>query len=66
MLPYLTILTLIPLVGGVVLVGLDAKPSTLPRWLALLFHALSLVVALVILGLFDTHVGGMQLVEQGS
>ena len=66
MLPYLTILTLIPLVGGVVLMGLDAKPSTLPRWLALLFHALSLMVALVILGLFDTHVGGMQLVEQGS
>lgn len=66
MLPYLTILTLIPLVGGVVLVGLDGRKSLLPRRLALFFHALALVVTLVILGVFDPHAGGMQLVEQGS
>ncbi|HKS37877.1 MAG TPA: hypothetical protein VJW76_11845 [Verrucomicrobiae bacterium] len=51
--PWLTALTFTPLVGGLLLLGLDQK--SLARWLALGFNLLTLAMAVVIWLNFDTR-----------
>jgi len=46
--PIITILTLLPLVGGILIIGLGSEKKQLARWLGLIFSfaALGLVVLL--------------------
>ena len=61
-LPTLTILTLLPIVGGIVVGGLPDK--RLPRRFALGFSFLSLALALVLWKSFDATKGELQFVEK--
>lgn len=61
-LPMLTIITLLPLIGGIIVVGLQDKQ--LARRLALGFSFLSLLLALVLWKSFDTTSGGLQFVQK--
>ena len=47
-LPLLTLLTLLPLIGGLVVVGLGAEQKRLARWLSLGFSLGALALALVL------------------
>ena len=62
--PYLTALCLIPLVGGLLLLG--AERGGVARSWALLFHALTLACTLTIFARFDVSSGVMQFVERGA
>ncbi|HAM70141.1 MAG TPA: NADH-quinone oxidoreductase subunit M [Verrucomicrobiales bacterium] len=66
MFPYLTFLTLVPLVGGIVLLGLESSRPGLHRRLALGFQALAFLLAAGVVKRFDTHTPEMQFVELGS
>jgi NADH-quinone oxidoreductase subunit M len=46
MIPYLTILTLVPLAGGIIVAGLGAGQKNLVRWMSLCFSLVSLAGAL--------------------
>jgi NADH-quinone oxidoreductase subunit M len=59
-LPLITILTLIPLIGGVVVVGLERESNRLARWLALAFSFLGLALALTLWCQFDSSSGSLQ------
>jgi len=60
--PILSILTFVPLIGGIVVVGLkDAKTA---RRLALMFSFGTLALALVLWKTFDPNAGGIQLTEK--
>ena len=61
--PYITILTLIPLVGGIIVIGLGKTQERLARGLALSFSLLALAGALVLWRLFDTGSGALQFEE---
>lgn len=61
-LPMLTIITLLPLIGGIIVVGLQDKH--LARRLALGFSCLSLLLALVLWKSFDATNGGLQFVQK--
>jgi len=43
--PWITVLTLTPLAGGFVLLGIERDQKTSARWLALLFSGLALAQA---------------------
>ena len=60
----LTSLTLTPLIGGVILTGLEASQARLVRRLALFFHALVLVQVILIASGFDVRSGEIQWVER--
>ncbi|MBI3879197.1 MAG: NADH-quinone oxidoreductase subunit M, partial [Verrucomicrobia bacterium] len=61
-LPLITILTLLPLVGAALLLGMEHK--TLPGRLALAFSFVALALTLVIVGKFDPANPGIQLDER--
>jgi NADH-quinone oxidoreductase subunit M len=66
MFPYLTFLTLVPLVGGVILIGLEPSRPAISRRLALFFQAVALLLTAGVLARFDGKSGGMQFVETAS
>jgi len=62
-LPWLTILTLVPLFGGIVVAGLGAEQRRLVRGLALAFSLVALTGALCLWKHFDAASGGIQFGE---
>lgn len=64
--PWLTCLTLLPLVGGAIVIGLDERFAHHARRLALFVQALALLTMLGIGWRFDTASTAMQFVEQAS
>jgi len=62
--PLLTILTLTPLLGAALVVGLDAAQARLARKLALGFSLLSLVQAALLWTSFDSATAQLQFVER--
>jgi NADH-quinone oxidoreductase subunit M len=62
--PYLTILTLVPFFGGIVVAGVGAERKSLARGLALFFSLVALAGALCLWVHFDRSSGGLQFVEQ--
>ncbi|MSU57332.1 MAG: NADH-quinone oxidoreductase subunit M [Pedosphaera sp.] len=63
-LPILTIITLLPLIGGLIVVGLGAEQKGLARKLALAFSFASLALAMGLWKQFDTTSGELQFVER--
>jgi NADH-quinone oxidoreductase subunit M len=59
-LPWLTILILVPLFGGIVVAGLGAEQKRLARGLALAFSLVGLIGALCLWKHFDASFGGLQ------
>src|SRR5690348_10582693 len=59
-LPWLTILTLVPLVGGFVVLSLPPARAREARWLALALSLVSLAIALGLWAAFDKTSGGFQ------
>ena len=63
-LPLISILTFLPLVGGLIVIGLDCESRRLARWMSLLFSFASLAIALAIWSAFDAHSGALQFEER--
>ena len=63
-LPWLTILTLVPLLGGIMVVGLGAEQRRLARGLALAFSLVGLAGALCLWEHFNAASGDLQFVER--
>ena len=63
-LPWLTILTLVPLFGGIVVVGLGAEQRRLARGLSLAFSLVGLAGAMCLWMHFDAASGNLQFVEK--
>jgi len=63
-LPFITVLTLLPLVGGLMVVGLGTEHKQLARRLALGFSLASLALTLLIWARFKTSSGELQFEEQ--
>jgi NADH-quinone oxidoreductase subunit M len=63
-LPWLSILTLVPLFGGIVVVGLGAEQRRLARGLALCFSLVALTGALCLWEHFNAASGDLQFVEK--
>ncbi len=63
-LPWLTILILVPLFGGIVVAGLGAEQRRLARGLALFFSLVGLTGALCLWKHFDVASGDLQFVEK--
>jgi NADH-quinone oxidoreductase subunit M len=63
-LPWLTILTLVPLFGGIVVAGLGAEQRRFARGLALAFSLVGLTGALCLWMHFDAASGDLQFVEK--
>ena len=63
-LPWLTILILVPLFGGIIVVGLGAEQRRLARGLALAFSSVGLIGALCLWKHFDAASGDLQFVEK--
>jgi len=64
--PILTLLTLLPLIGAVVVIGISSEHKRLARWLALLFSALGLALILFLWSGFNAASGQLQFEEQYS
>ncbi|MCU0772271.1 MAG: NADH-quinone oxidoreductase subunit M [Verrucomicrobia bacterium] len=62
--PWLTLLTLLPLVGGIVVVGLGAGQARMARTLSLVFSLGALALAGVLWRQFDPAFDGLQLGER--
>ncbi len=56
----LTILTLVPLVGAMVVIGQDPSSKKLVRWMSLGFSLVSLALAVALWSQFDSAVGSLQ------
>lgn len=65
-LPFLTLLTFIPLFGGIALIGSEAGAGLRARRMALLFHGLTLICAGILLFRFDRSLATLQFVERGA
>ena len=63
-LPWLSILTLVPLFGGILVVGLGPEQRRLARALALAFGVVGLVGALCLWKHFNAASGDLQFVER--
>ena len=63
-LPMLTLLTAIPLIGGLVIVGLRSDQRSLARWLGLGFAFAALALSLLLWHKFNPAVGGLQFEER--
>ncbi|MGB8368805.1 MAG: complex I subunit 4 family protein [Limisphaerales bacterium] len=63
-LPWLTILTLVPLFGGIVVAGLGAEQKRVARGLTLAFSLVALTGALCLWKHFDAASGDLQFVEK--
>src|SRR5215471_8332793 len=61
--PILTILTLLPLVGAVIVIGLGSDQRKLARGLSLAFSLLALVIAVILWAHFDSKSGALQFEE---
>ena len=61
--PWITLLTLIPLVGGIGVLCLPAERHREARWVALCISFVSLAIALGLWGAFDKDSGGLQFQE---
>jgi NADH-quinone oxidoreductase subunit M len=61
--PILTVLTLLPFAGGLVILGLGDRSKTLPRALALGCSGLALAVALALWTRFDSSSASYQFIE---
>jgi len=61
--PIISVLTFLPLVGAIVLIGLSADQKKLARCLALGFSLLSLVLTIFLWTRFNTSSGDLQFVE---
>jgi NADH-quinone oxidoreductase subunit M len=64
--PWITALTLTPLVGGLMIVGLEKDRNRLARGLAFLFSVVGLVLAILIWRRFDPTSSELQFVERHS
>jgi NADH-quinone oxidoreductase subunit M len=64
--PWLTCLTVVPLLGGVMVVGLDERFERWSRRLALFFQCLALALVAGVAWQFDTSATAMQFVEKAS
>jgi NADH-quinone oxidoreductase subunit M len=64
--PWLTLLTLMPLIGGIVIVGLDSEQKRFARALALVISLSGLSMALVLWGSFQSSSGDLQFQERYS
>ena len=62
--PIITLLTLLPLVGGLIVIGLGADKKQLARWLSLGFSFASLALALTVWFQFKPASGELQFEEQ--
>lgn len=62
--PLLTALTLTPLLGGLVVLGLEKDAARLPRRFALFFQCVTLLLAVLVCKGFDPSAPGMQWVEK--
>ena len=62
--PLLTILTLVPLIGALVVVGLGAEQRRFARWLSLGFSFGALALALALWHQFDSASGDLQFPER--
>lgn len=62
--PLITLLTLLPIIGGVLLLGVDGKQRALARHLAFGFSLFTLAFALFIGSQFDSTNGELQMVER--
>ena len=63
-LPWLTILTLVPLFGGIIVAGLGAEQKRVARGLTLAFSLVALTGALCLWKHFDAASGNLQFVEK--
>jgi NADH-quinone oxidoreductase subunit M len=63
-LPWLTILILVPLFGGIIVTGLGAEQKRLARGLTLFFSLVALTGALCLWKYFDAASGDLQFVEK--
>jgi NADH-quinone oxidoreductase subunit M len=63
-LPLLTLLTLLPLLGGLVVIGLGPENRKLARWLSLLFSGGALALTVLIWRAFNPGSGDLQFEEQ--
>jgi NADH-quinone oxidoreductase subunit M len=61
--PYLTYLTFVPLVGGVLLLFLNREDTTAMRWIALATTLADFAISLVVYFKFDPAMAAMQFVE---
>src|SRR6266581_6086932 len=64
--PILSILTFLPLIGGVIVIGLGADKKQIARWLSLGFSFASLALALTVWFQFKPVSGELQFEEQHS
>jgi NADH-quinone oxidoreductase subunit M len=62
--PLISILTVVPLVGALILVGLDSGSKRFARGLALTFSLMGLGLALTLWGRFDSASGNLQFEER--
>ena len=60
----ITILTLTPLLGAVIVAGLEAQQRTLARWLGFGFNMLALALAMTLWWNFDPALGKLQFAER--
>jgi NADH-quinone oxidoreductase subunit M len=63
-LPLLSLLTLVPLVGAILVIGLNAQQQRLARWLSLGFSFVALALTLVLWRHFNAASGLIQFEEQ--
>jgi NADH-quinone oxidoreductase subunit M len=62
--PFISLLTFTPLFGAILLIGWDREPVKWARRVSLASSLLTLVLALVVWGLFDPNASGLQFKEQ--
>jgi NADH-quinone oxidoreductase subunit M len=62
--PLISLLTLVPLIGALTVVGLDSGSKRLARWLALVISFVALGLALVLWGRFNAASGTLQFEER--
>ena len=64
--PIVTLITFVPLIGGIIVVGLDREQKELARRLALGFSLAALALAVVLWTQFRPSIGALQFDEQHS
>ncbi|MHB8303600.1 MAG: complex I subunit 4 family protein [Acidobacteriaceae bacterium] len=62
--PWLTVLTVVPVAGAIVLLAVGGRNKNFARWLALTFSFLALLLTLVLWHNFNSASGGMQFQER--